>query len=98
MKLLWLLVLAVLACRLVLGRWPWQLLARGSARGAALARARRLLGVAPGAGRGEIIEAHRRLISTVHPDRGGRNEDAHAANEARDMLLDNLPRESQEHT
>jgi len=37
------------------------------------------------------LEAHRRLITMVHPDRGGTNEQVHEANAARDLLLDELP-------
>lgn len=88
MKLLWLLVLAVLAVRLVTGRWPWQLL--GGARPRRAAKARILLGVPDGASREAIIEAHRKLVVQVHPDRGGTNEQVHEANAARDVLLDEL--------
>ena len=85
-KLLWLVVLACLACRLLAGRWPWELL-KVADRSAGEARARALLGVRSGAGRDEIIEAHRRLIAQVHPDRGGSNQAVHEANAARDLLL-----------
>lgn len=85
-KLLWLIVLVSLACRLLAGRWPWELL-RTADRSAGEARARALLGVRPGAGREEIIEAHRRLIARVHPDRGGTDQAVHDANAARDLLL-----------
>jgi curved DNA-binding protein CbpA len=53
----------------------------------ARAQAQALLGVAPGAPRAEIIEAHRRLIGMVHPDRGGTSDLVHEANAARDLLL-----------
>ncbi len=43
------------------------------------------------ASRAEIIEAHRRLVAMVHPDRGGTNDQVHEANAARDLLLDELP-------
>jgi curved DNA-binding protein CbpA len=49
-----------------------------------------LLGVDRSATRDAIIEAHRRLIARVHPDRGGSNEQVHAANAARDLLLARL--------
>ncbi|PEQ12348.1 molecular chaperone DnaJ [Novosphingobium sp. PC22D] len=94
-KLIWLLVLAACAYRLVVGRWPFQPKPR-TPQSFALAQARALLGVGPGASRKEIIEGHRRLIASVHPDRGGTNEKVHEANAARDMLLANLPVESQE--
>ena len=84
-KLLWLLVLACAACRLVTGRWPWQLLGRKTIPGAT--RARALLGVSANASHADIVEAHRRLITLVHPDRGGTNEQVHEANAARDLLL-----------
>ena len=88
MKFLLFLALAVLAFRLVMGRWPWQP-GRGGKRVTAKARAQAqaLLGVAPGAPRTEIIEAHRRLIGMVHPDRGGTSDLVHEANAARDLLL-----------
>jgi len=86
MKLVWLLFLATLACKLILRRWPWELM-RVSARNSAERKARALLGVRPGASRDQIIEAHRRLLSLVHPDRGGTNEQVHEANAARDVLL-----------
>lgn len=90
MKFLWLLVLAVVAWRLLAGRWPWRSGAE-ALKSRARERARVLLGVQPGASRQEIIEAHRRLVATVHPDRGGRNEDVHEANAARDILLGDPP-------
>lgn len=86
-KLLWLVVLASLACRLIAGRWPWQLLATRNAAKARINRARDLLGLSEGASRQEILDAHRRLVATVHPDRGGTNERVHEANAARDLLL-----------
>ena len=49
--------------------------------------ARRLLGVAPGAGLDEIRAAHRRLIARVHPDAGGSEELARRINAARDALI-----------
>ncbi len=39
-----------------------------------------------------IISAHRRLIAKVHPDAGGSAELAARVNQARDILLKNLPR------
>ncbi|HMO69039.1 MAG TPA: J domain-containing protein [Novosphingobium sp.] len=86
MKFLLYLVLAVLACKLLLRRWPWELLA-SSSRNKAERKARALLGVKSGASREQVIEAHRRLIALVHPDRGGTNEQVHEANAARDVLL-----------
>jgi hypothetical protein len=46
-----------------------------------------VLGVAPGAAPEEIRAAHRRLIASVHPDRGGSPELTRQVNAARDTLL-----------
>ena len=81
------------AAKLVFGRWPWEYLRGQSTRERALERARQLLGVAAGANRQQIVEAHKRLVAMVHPDRGGTNEQVHEANAARDLLLANLPPE-----
>jgi len=43
------------------------------------------------ANREEILDAHRKLVAIVHPDRGGTNSQVHEANAARDLLLDELP-------
>lgn len=93
-KLLVLIALALVVWRMVTGRWPWQPkpLSGRSARGNfERQRARTLLGVQPGADRRDILEAHRRHLATVHPDRGGSNELVHEANAARDLLLADLP-------
>ena len=91
-KLLVLVILASVACRMLAGRWPWELW-RNASRSADEAQARAVLGVRRGATRDEIVEAHRRVIADVHPDRGGSNELVHQANAARDLLLasGNLP-------
>ncbi len=47
-----------------------------------------VLGLEPGASRKEIIEAHRRLIAKVHPDKGGSDHLAQSINQARKVLLD----------
>lgn len=52
-----------------------------------LAKARGLLGVAPDADAHAIRAAHRRLIASVHPDRGGTEALAAQLNAARDLLL-----------
>ena len=93
-KLIVLAVVAVLGWKLVTGRWPWE--AKVSTRQQAMFRARKLLGVRANGNRQEIIEAHRRLVAMVHPDRGGTNEQVHEANAARDLLLDELPEEPRE--
>jgi DnaJ-class molecular chaperone len=87
---------AVLAglCRFALGKWPWDYWRAIPTRAQAVFRARKLLAVHDNATRQEIVEAHRRLIALVHPDRGGTNAQVHEANAARDLLLDELPYES----
>ena len=52
-----------------------------------VAKARALLGVTPQADAAEIRAAHRRLIASVHPDRGGTEALAAQINAARDLLL-----------
>ena len=94
-KILLLVLLACLACRLLFKRWPWELWAI-SERSGGEARARALLGVDRLARREAIVEAHRQLITRVHPDRGGSNEAVHAANAARDLLLARLERNEAE--
>ncbi len=54
--------------------------------------ARRLLGVPEGATLGQIRDAHRRLISRVHPDAGGSAELANRVNVARDVLVAEMNR------
>lgn len=90
-KVLLIAALAALACRAVLGKWPWQYLQAKPTRGQAVIQARKLLAVRADASRSEILDAHRRLIATVHPDRGGTNAQVHEANAARDLLLEQLP-------
>ncbi|OYY64191.1 J domain-containing protein [Sphingomonas sp. 28-62-11] len=51
------------------------------------AEARAILGIGAGAGPDEIRNAHRKLVSAVHPDRGGSAELARRINMARDVLL-----------
>ena len=54
--------------------------------------ARQLLGVGLNASREEIVAAHRKRITEVHPDKGGSAEGLAArVNAARDYLLANLP-------
>ena len=95
-KLIALLIIASMTCKLTLGRWPWQmlgLLQTGNGPQAArnLAQARTLLGVSPQASRTDIIEAHKRLLVQVHPDRGGSEALVYEANAARDLLLARTP-------
>lgn len=87
-------VLALVAWKMATGRWPWQ--PRVSTRAQAVFRARKLLGVRADGNRQDIIEAHKRLLAMVHPDRGGSSEQVHEANAARDLLLDELPDDPKE--
>ncbi|MEN9718395.1 MAG: hypothetical protein RIQ99_1273 [Pseudomonadota bacterium] len=91
-RLLTLLLIAALLVRALTGQWPWQLWSAAS-RSQDEVDARALLGVGRNASRQDVIDAHRRLIAQVHPDRGGTNAAAHAANHARDVLLARIERE-----
>lgn len=51
------------------------------------ARALEVLGLEAGATREDVIEAHRRLIQRLHPDRGGSTYLAATLNEAKRVLL-----------
>lgn len=89
-RLLLIAALVILGCRMLTGRWPWEILQGSATRSQAVRRARRLLGIGPNPSREDILDAHRKLVSVVHPDRGGTNEQVHEANAARDLLLDEL--------
>jgi hypothetical protein len=89
-KLILLVALGLMAWRMVTGRWPWEP-RRVPTRSVARAHACAWVGVSEAASREQIIEAHRRLVAQVHPDRGGTNELVHEANSARDLLLAELP-------
>ena len=75
---------------LMAGAILWAAYRRGQAKvrpGLPVAVARALLGVGPNASLAEIRDAHRRLISRLHPDAGGSNELANRVNVARDVLI-----------
>jgi len=90
-RLIFIAVFVSVLCKMAFGRWPWDFARGPSTRAQALFRARKLLAVRADASRGEILDAHKRLVAIVHPDRGGTNEQVHEANAARDLLLDELP-------
>jgi len=90
-KLVLVLVLAVIVWRTLIGRWPWQ--KKPSVDDASLRKARALLVVDRKATRADIIAAHRRLLTAVHPDKGGSSEQVHEADRARDLLLGELPKD-----
>jgi hypothetical protein len=88
-RLIFLLFVVSAAMKAVGGKWPWEMLALPR-RDAPSERARTLLGVGQAATRAEILDAHRRLIARVHPDRGGTSSLVFEANDARDLLLSRL--------
>lgn len=90
LRLIVILAVVSIGCRMIFGKWPWDYLKPVSTRGQALLRARKLLGVDARADRGEIIAAHKRLVAMIHPDRGGTSDQVHEANAARDLLLNEL--------
>ena len=91
MRYLIIIAAACVFCRWAFGKWPWEFLRPAPTRSQAVFRARKLLGIEAGAGRDEIIAAHRRLTTLVHPDKGGTTAAMQEANAARDLLLDELP-------
>ncbi len=93
-RLVMIAVVVSFACRSIFGKWPWEFLKLSPTRQQAVFKARKLLAVQTTANRQDILDAHKRLIAMVHPDRGGTNAQVHEANAARDLLLDELPYES----
>ena len=66
----------------------WWLLRKSPAKSSMPeAEARAILGIDGNADADAIRAAHRRLVSAVHPDRGGSAELARRINVARDVLL-----------
>lgn len=59
-----------------------------------IADARKLLGVGPDADARAIRAAHRRLIASVHPDKGGTEALAAQINAARDLLIKEVSQHS----
>ena len=88
-RILFFVAVGLFIWKVITGRWPWE--RKTSTRAQAVFRARKLLGVSAAASREEILTAHRRLVTMVHPDRGGTDGQVHEANAARDLLLDELP-------
>ena len=96
MRLIAIALLVSVACRWIFGKWPWEYLAATDTRSRAIQKARKLLGVGERADAREIRDAHRRLTSMIHPDRGGTNAGMQELNAARDLLLNELPYENPE--
>jgi DnaJ homolog subfamily C member 19 len=69
--------------------WLWQN-SKSRTRSMGRAQAAKLLGIAENADPATILEAHKRLISRVHPDAGGSAELAAQINRARDILLSQI--------
>lgn len=88
------LLVVCLLWRWAFGQWPWAMLNTRPSREQMLLEARKLLRVERDASREDILAAHRRLIAVVHPDRGGTSAKVHEANDARDLLLGELPDQS----
>lgn len=86
-RLIELLLLASVVCRLAAGRWPWAYARRWPRQADAARAARALLGLGPAPSRAAIIAAHREKMLSAHPDRGGNDAYARELNAARELLL-----------
>ncbi|RDE04555.1 DnaJ domain-containing protein [Sphingomonas aracearum] len=78
--------LLLIAGILYLGWWLL-LRPRPKAKSISEAEACDILGVSPTADAADVRAAHRRLVSAVHPDRGGSAGLTRRINAARDVLL-----------
>ncbi|GMN02323.1 molecular chaperone DnaJ [Erythrobacter sp. MTPC3] len=85
------LLILIVLFRWAFGQWPWQSMQGTPSRSQRISRARQLLRVEKGASREDVLAAHKKLLAKVHPDKGGTNADVHEANDARDLLLEDLP-------
>ena len=85
-------VMGILAAVIAIIWWQVQVRRQGDSGAAVLpeaeAAALAVLGLAPGAGIGDIQAAFRARMAEAHPDAGGSDEAARSVAAARDLLLD----------
>ena len=93
LKIAILLAVVCIFFRLAFGKWPWTGLGGKPTRSQAIFKARKLLVVEEGASREQIVAAHKRLISMVHPDKGGDPAAFRRLTKAHDVLRDPLLRD-----